>query len=154
MRAADLSYLAKLPDLRARLAHGLTHLDRTEGKGSPYRLGIYLRAGDEVADAVDAGTPLVKAFADAFTPTRGMHRLAVALGLPLDVERGRWVEREACRLPLSHNGRAWGHWTGGKFKACQSAHHGAGGVKRCAVCGVWGAVTGCQNPSCAGERGK
>jgi hypothetical protein len=73
-------------DFHTRLIHELTALDRrnsTKRGYNPNALGIYFRAAENVTDA--------KSFADAFTPTRGMHTVAKNLGLPLGVERGDWI---------------------------------------------------------------
>ena len=83
----------RLPFDRA-LVHELTTLDREEStrKGwNPYALAHYLRAAEDVAVAVAAGVDRESAFADAFTPCRGMHKVAQRLGLRLDVQRGAWV---------------------------------------------------------------
>lgn len=68
-----------------RLISELTQLDQRESKKAghnPYALGMYFEAAEDVTDA--------QSFADAFTPTRGMHRIARNLGLPLNVDRGQW----------------------------------------------------------------
>ena len=73
-------------DFHTRLIHELTALDKrqsTKRGYNPNALGIYFQAAENVTDA--------KSFANAFTPTRGMHTVAKKLGLPLDVERGDWV---------------------------------------------------------------
>jgi hypothetical protein len=69
-----------------RLVSELTTQDRREStqKGyNPYALGIVLNAAADIKTVDD--------FCEAFNATRGMHRVAKALGLPLDVEKGRWV---------------------------------------------------------------
>lgn len=93
--------------LRLRLISELTQLDQREEANERkrrypvnyYRLGHYLGAGDEVADAVDTGIDPATAFAQHFTPTRGMHTVARRLGLTLDVERGRWISTAASPEP-------------------------------------------------------
>lgn len=73
-------------DFHTRLIHELTALDRrqsTKRGYNPNALGIYFRAAENVTDA--------DSFANAFTPTRGMHTVAKKLGLPLGVERGEWI---------------------------------------------------------------
>ncbi len=84
---------------RARLVSALTHADRKESdrerkRGSRvnlYRLGHYLAAAENVCGEIEAGTAPALAFARSFNPTAAMHRVAKALGLTLDVQRGRWV---------------------------------------------------------------
>ncbi len=69
-----------------RLISELTQLDNRESMRkhhNPYALSHYFKAAEGVTDA--------KSFADAFIPTRGMHRVAKNLGLGLDVEKGRWI---------------------------------------------------------------
>lgn len=69
-----------------KLIHELTALDQREAKRSghnPYAIAHYFRAAEGVVDA--------QSFADAFIPTKGMHRVARNLRLPLDVQAGRWV---------------------------------------------------------------
>jgi hypothetical protein len=79
---------------RTRLISELTQLDQRESRRYPnmYRLGLYLEAGQATAEAVDKGADAHLAFADHFMPPRGMHTIARHLGLPLDVQRGRWVD--------------------------------------------------------------
>ena len=70
-----------------RLVSELTTQDRRESGRkdyNPYALAIVLNAAADVETHED--------FANAFNPTRGMHRVARALKLPLDVERGQWVQ--------------------------------------------------------------
>lgn len=86
---------------RQRLVHELTELDRREVReetrrripSNPYRLAHYLRAADDVIEDVMNGDSEAGAFARRFVPTRGMHTVARHLGLPLDVQRGKWVVR-------------------------------------------------------------
>ena len=69
-----------------RLLMALSALDEREAKRpghNPYALALYFEAADDVHDA--------RSFADAFTPSRGMDRVARSLGLDLSVDRGRWV---------------------------------------------------------------
>ena len=69
-----------------KLISELTQLDQRQSKRrgwNPYALPQYFTAAQNVTDAAS--------FADAFTPTKGMHRVAKNLGLNLDVERGQWV---------------------------------------------------------------
>ena len=69
-----------------QLISELTQLDQRQSKRkgyNPYALPQYFTAAQDVTDAAS--------FADAFTPTRGMHRVAKNLGLSLDVIRGLWV---------------------------------------------------------------
>lgn len=71
-----------------KLVSELTTQDRRESNRrgyNPYALGIVLNAAADVVTAED--------FAEAFNATRGMHRVAKALALPLDVERGQWVSK-------------------------------------------------------------
>jgi hypothetical protein len=62
-----------------------------------HRLAHYLGAAQDMRDDVARGVAPHTAFADTFTPTRGMHRIARTLGFPLEVERGQWVPREGTR---------------------------------------------------------
>ena len=69
-----------------RLLMSLSALDGREAKRpghNPYALALYFEAADDVHDA--------RSFADAFTPSRGMDRVARSLGLDLSVDHGRWV---------------------------------------------------------------
>jgi len=69
-----------------KLIHELTVLDTREAMKpgfNPYALAQYFEAAEGVTDAAS--------FAAAFNPTRGMHRIARALNLNLDVENGRWI---------------------------------------------------------------
>lgn len=78
-----------------KLAHELTQLDIKESarerRVNVYRLGHYLAAKDRAVELVAQGKSESEAFAECFTPTRGMHGIAERLGLALDVDRGRWV---------------------------------------------------------------
>ena len=77
-----------------RLISKLTELDRREMRWSghnPYALAQYFAAAQGVTGAAS--------FARAFNPTRGMHRVARELGLPLDVQRGQWIEKEEANKP-------------------------------------------------------
>jgi hypothetical protein len=82
-----------------RLVSELTRMDdaqqvRDRKKGyrtNPYALALMFQAAQEVEQEVAAGRPFAEAFADHFTPTRGMHTIAKRLGLPLDVVRGQWA---------------------------------------------------------------
>ena len=88
-----MALIDRLP-FRDALMHELTTLDREESgrRGwNPYALGHYLRAADDVAEAIAAGATPAAAFADAFTACRGMHKVARALRLPLGVDAGHWV---------------------------------------------------------------
>lgn len=86
---------------RMRLISELTQLDGREETSerrrrypvNHYRLSHYLHAADDVVAAVAAGATETDAFADAFTPTRGMLTVARRLSLNLDVTRGRWTPR-------------------------------------------------------------
>ncbi len=89
----------ELTVFRARLANHMTTIDRKEcererkrGRPNIYRLGILLNAVAECVAAIEGGEAPALAFADHFTATRENHKAAVALGLPLDVERGRWIQ--------------------------------------------------------------
>lgn len=76
-------------EFQARLSKELKDLDTKEmaQKGwNPNALRLYLKAAKDVVDS--------STFANAFTPTRGMHRVARNLGLGLDVERGKWIPKE------------------------------------------------------------
>lgn len=69
-----------------KLIHELTAMDRRDSakKGyNPYALAIMFNAAKDVTDA--------KSFADAFNATRGLHRVARNLNLPLEVKNGRWL---------------------------------------------------------------
>jgi len=73
-------------DFHTKLIHELTSLDRRQStrRGyNPYALPQYFAAAENVTDSAS--------FADAFTPTRGMHRVAKNLGLNLEVDRGQWI---------------------------------------------------------------
>lgn len=62
-----------------------------------YRIGHYLGAVNSIREDVLATVPahrFIDAFKDSFNPTRGLHGVAKKLGLPLDVERGRWIVKE------------------------------------------------------------
>jgi hypothetical protein len=75
-------------DFHSKLIHELIVMDRRDStrRGyNPYALPQYLAAAVPVTDAAS--------FATAFVPTRGMHGIAKRLGLPLDVERGRWITK-------------------------------------------------------------
>jgi hypothetical protein len=64
---------------------------QSQGKTSYHNihaLPLMFKAADKVKDN-DAAT-----FAAAFTPTRSNHPIAKKLGLPLDVQRGRWVRTD------------------------------------------------------------
>jgi hypothetical protein len=77
--------MAPQAEFHFRLIHELTALDNRESKKkgwNPWALGLYFQAAEDVTDA--------RSFADAFTPSRGMHRVARNLGLDLDVDRGNW----------------------------------------------------------------
>ena len=83
-----------------RLIHALTDLDRRESRRAgynPHALGLYFQAAEGVTDAVS--------FARAFCATRGMHRVARSLGLPLDVRSGTWI----CTM-CDGSRTADGHW--------------------------------------------
>ena len=88
-------------DFRTKLISELTQLDareaRRDPRPNPYRLGIYMNAAQDVIDSIADGATMEDAFADVFTPSRGMHTVARRLGLRLDVERGNWVPRENYR---------------------------------------------------------
>ena len=56
-----------------------------------HALPLMLQAADAMQASIDSGATPETAFADAFTPTRSMHRVAQLLGLALTVDRGRWV---------------------------------------------------------------
>lgn len=56
-----------------------------------YRVGHYIVAAGNVREAIEQGATPREAFADAFIPTRGTHRVARELGLGLDVARGEWI---------------------------------------------------------------
>ena len=69
-----------------QLIHELTAMDRRDSKKrgyNRYALAQYFEAADTVETLQD--------FVQAFTPTRGTHRIAKNLELPIDVERGRWI---------------------------------------------------------------
>lgn len=78
-----------------RLIFELTNLDRQESarerRPNIHRLGLYFNAARDMADMVAAGSSPEAAFAEVFTPARGMHRVARNLGLSLDVQRGQWI---------------------------------------------------------------
>lgn len=82
-----------------RLMMALTEADRREEarerkrsyRVNIYRLGHLLAAGEEVSAEVAGGAEPARAFATHFNATADLHRVAKALGLNLDVERGRWV---------------------------------------------------------------
>lgn len=89
----------ELATFRARLASAVTDIDRKEsareakrGRVNVYRLGIMLNAVAECCAEIEAGAQPWQAFARNFNPTREFHTFARAAGLPLDVERGRWVK--------------------------------------------------------------
>ena len=59
-----------------------------------YAIAHYLAAADRCEESISKGQPKEHAFSDYFNPTRGMHRVAKALGLKLDVERGQWIIKD------------------------------------------------------------
>ena len=72
-----------------KLVAELIALDKKEStkKGyNPFAIGLYLEAAQDVTDA--------ESFADNFTATRGMHKVAKNMGYALDVERGNWIIRQ------------------------------------------------------------
>lgn len=76
-----------------RLVSELTQLDARESKRQGHNrcaLALYFQAAENVTDAAS--------FARAFNATRGMHRVARNLGLPLDVAHGEWIESQG-QLP-------------------------------------------------------
>jgi hypothetical protein len=87
------------PYTERQLASLLTQLDDREGRHelkrygrvNIHRIALYLQAADRVRDRVARGEAPGSAFAEEFTPTRGMHTIAKKLGLGLDVQRGQWV---------------------------------------------------------------
>ena len=88
----------ELTAFRARLSMAMTEIDRKEceresrrGRPNLFRLGILLGAVSATADNIRDGWEPAKAFAGNFTPTKENHKAAQTLGLPLDVQRGRWV---------------------------------------------------------------
>ena len=84
-------------DAFRQIAHELTAADRREsGKRghNPYALSIELGALHEIESEVAAGADLTQAFADAFNPTRKNHRIALKVGLSLDVDRGQWIVKQ------------------------------------------------------------
>ncbi len=102
-------------DFHTRLIHELTDLDRrnsTKRGYNPNALGIMFGAAENVTDA--------NSFANAFTPTRGMHKVAKNLGLPLDVEKGQWVIlRESNPVPKKKTKRKA---TPAQLRALKKAH--------------------------------
>ena len=51
-----------------------------------YRLGILLKAAQDVADAVSDGIEPIKAFAQCFTPNRDTNRIAKSFGWDIDFD--------------------------------------------------------------------
>jgi hypothetical protein len=56
-----------------------------------YRLGHYLKAVEDFRDDLKAGKTPRAAFVRNFLPAKDMHKIAITLGLALDVENGRWI---------------------------------------------------------------
>jgi hypothetical protein len=87
-------------DRLALIGRYLTELDEREslaevkryGRANIYRLGHYLAAAEDVRDRVRLGESFTVAFTRAFGPTRGTHWVARKLGLPIEVDRGEWVD--------------------------------------------------------------
>ena len=82
-------------DFRTKLISELTQMDERDSKRphhNRYAIGMYLEAAGFVVAAIEDGVAPEKAFAEAFNPTRGMHRVARNLGLRLDVQRGQWIQ--------------------------------------------------------------
>lgn len=102
----------------------LTELDRKESARERhpniYRIGLYFQAARDVANTIAAGVSPEVAFADTFTPSRGMHSIARALGLKLNVDRGRWVltnPRGLLRLSVaSDSASSTAHHPRGRFR--------------------------------------
>ncbi len=95
---SDVAYLKKLP-FESALPMALAHLDRVQSARDKhwnrYFIGLALRASDDVLADVAAGMSKADAFAEGFTPSREMHRVAKWLDLPLRVDRGQWVQATA-----------------------------------------------------------
>jgi hypothetical protein len=84
-----------------RLVSELTRMDQAQEQrdrkaGRRFNhcaIAIMLGAAQEVEQEVAGGRSFAEAFADHFTPTRGMYTIAKRLGLPLYVVRGQWIAK-------------------------------------------------------------
>lgn len=69
-------------------------LAKRERQPNIYRIGHFLKAADDMEKAVKSGQDMESAFAESFTPSAPMERIAKKLGLGVAVQRGDWVRAE------------------------------------------------------------
>lgn len=74
---------------QSKLRKEIEAQDRRDSRKKGYNIHALRLMLDAAKDVKDEDS-----FVDAFTPTRGNHRIARNLGLNLDVQRGRWVKKE------------------------------------------------------------
>lgn len=113
LATVPLTETRDLERLEAALLHAITELDRAEERREVkrgvrvnlHRIGIYLSAKQSMLEDVHARIAKGVAVRDAFRacliehfcPTREFHRFTKRVGLPLDVQRGRWINTETGR---------------------------------------------------------
>jgi hypothetical protein len=56
-----------------------------------YRLGHYLAAAEDFRDDLADGKTPRAAFVRNFLPAKDMHKIAITIGLAIDVANGRWI---------------------------------------------------------------
>lgn len=83
-------------NFRKRLGIALVDVTaQSKGRVTVSALALMLEAADDAAAMVAEGATPEAAFAEVYTPTRDMHKVARRLDLDVDVDHGRWTIKEA-----------------------------------------------------------